>query len=341
MLRLIRGGEDTFLELKVKLSNSERIAQEIVALANTGGGIIVFGVNDQLRVEGIEDGENVQDELVRICREDIVPPLIPFIDRIAFDNGRRIVALDIDGNGVVEATNNPDASDYRLTYPGKGTLIHSAAWRLRPNYNGEYDHHIAAAAATHNVSTQLVRAVIQVESDFDSLARSSKGAQGLMQLMPDTARQLGVSNAFDPRQNIFAGVRYLRILLDMFQGDVSLATAAYNGGATNVQRYGGVPPFKETRNYVAKIQSLLSGLGVPMAASAASAQMVSYAPGENPFGLKAPAVAATAGAVKRTGKLTPARPKTYYRWKDASGVTHVAQEPPAEGVVYSTIRALD
>src|SRR6202165_2620914 len=97
VMRLVRGGEDTFLELKVKLSNPERIAQEIVALANTGGGIIVFGVNDQLRVEGIEDGENVQDELVRICREDIVPPIIPFIDRIAFDNGRRIVALDVNG----------------------------------------------------------------------------------------------------------------------------------------------------------------------------------------------------------------------------------------------------
>jgi len=243
-------------------------------------------------------------------------------------------------HGVIEATNVPAERGYQLTYPGKGTLIHSAAWRLRPNYNGEYDHHIAAAAATHNVSTQLVRAVIQVESDFDSLARSSKGAQGLMQLMPDTARQLGVSNAFDPRQNIFAGVRYLRILLDMFQGDVSLATAAYNGGASNVQRYGGIPPFKETRNYVAKIQSLLSGLGAPMV-TAASSQMMSYAPGDNPFGIKAPAVAATAGSVKRTGKLTPARPKTYYRWKDASGVTHVAQEPPAEGVVYSTIRALD
>ena len=97
LMRLVRGGEDTFLELKVKLSNSERIAQEIVALANTGGGVIVFGVNDQLRVEGIEEGEAVQDELVRICREEIVPSLIPFIDRIAFDNGRRILALDVNG----------------------------------------------------------------------------------------------------------------------------------------------------------------------------------------------------------------------------------------------------
>jgi len=97
LLRLIRGGEDTFLELKVKLSNSEKIAQEIVALANTGGGVIVFGVNDQLRIEGVENPEGVQDELVRICREGIEPALMPFIDRIAFDNGRRIVALDVDG----------------------------------------------------------------------------------------------------------------------------------------------------------------------------------------------------------------------------------------------------
>ena len=97
LMRLVRGGEDTYLELKVKLSNSERIAQGIVALANTGGGVIVFGVNDQMRVEGIDHPEEVQDELVRICREEVVPPIIPFIDRIAFDNGRRIVALDVTG----------------------------------------------------------------------------------------------------------------------------------------------------------------------------------------------------------------------------------------------------
>ena len=97
LLRLIRGGEDTYLELKVKLSNSERIAQGIVALANTDGGTIIFGVNDQLRIEGVSNPEWVQTEITRICREDIVPPIIPMLDTIAFDSGKRIVALDIDG----------------------------------------------------------------------------------------------------------------------------------------------------------------------------------------------------------------------------------------------------
>jgi ATP-dependent DNA helicase RecG len=96
LMRLIRGGEDSYLELKVKLSNTEKITQEIVALANTDGGVIIFGVNDQLRVEGVDDSESVQDELVRICREEITPPLVPLIDRVSFDNGRRIVALEID-----------------------------------------------------------------------------------------------------------------------------------------------------------------------------------------------------------------------------------------------------
>ena len=97
LLRMIRGGEDTYLELKLKLSNTERIGQEIVALANTDGGVVVFGVSDQLRVQGVHNPESVQEELVRICREDIYPPLIPLIDCISFDSGRRIVKLEVDG----------------------------------------------------------------------------------------------------------------------------------------------------------------------------------------------------------------------------------------------------
>jgi predicted HTH transcriptional regulator len=97
LLRLVRGGEDTYLELKVKLSNLEKIAQEVCALANTAGGVIIFGVTDQLRVEGVDDAEAVREELVRLCREQIVPALVPYIDLVAFDNGRRVVALDIEG----------------------------------------------------------------------------------------------------------------------------------------------------------------------------------------------------------------------------------------------------
>ena len=97
LLRLIRGGEDTYLELKVKLSNSDKIAKGIVALANTDGGTMIFGVSDQLRVEGVSNAEGVQEELARICREEIYPPILPLLDCISYDNGRRIVALDIEG----------------------------------------------------------------------------------------------------------------------------------------------------------------------------------------------------------------------------------------------------
>lgn len=96
LLRLIRGGEDTYLELKVKLSNPERITQGIIALANTNGGTIIFGVNDQLRIEGVGNPEDVQEELARICREEIVPPIVPLMDTIGFDSGKRIVALEVD-----------------------------------------------------------------------------------------------------------------------------------------------------------------------------------------------------------------------------------------------------
>jgi predicted HTH transcriptional regulator len=106
LLRLIRGGEDTFLELKVKLSNPERITQGIVALANTAGGTMIFGVSDQLRVEGVSNPEEVQAELARICREEIYPPMVPLLDTIAFDNGRRIVVLDVDGKRPPYRTRN-------------------------------------------------------------------------------------------------------------------------------------------------------------------------------------------------------------------------------------------
>ncbi len=119
----------------------------------------------------------------------------------------------------------------------------------------EIDRAIVSAAGRHGVDANLVRAVIKVESNFNPAAVSRKGALGLMQLMPGTARQLGVANAFDPEQNVDAGVRHLRTLLDNYGGDLSLTLAAYNAGSGAVQRSNGVPPYSATREYVHKSTS--------------------------------------------------------------------------------------
>jgi soluble lytic murein transglycosylase-like protein len=113
---------------------------------------------------------------------------------------------------------------------------------------------IAEYAAAHAVRADLVRAVIQAESAFNPAAKSHKGAMGLMQLMPATASELGVSDPYDPAQNIRGGVTYLRRLLDQYDGDEELALAAYNAGPGAVNRYGAVPPYRETRDYIKRIQ---------------------------------------------------------------------------------------
>jgi len=127
----------------------------------------------------------------------------------------------------------------------------------------DIDAAIDDAAARHNVDPSLVRSVVKVESNFNPNAVSRKGAMGLMQLMPSTARSLNVSNPFDPAQNVDAGVRHLRKLLDSYGGDVSLSLAAYNAGSGAVARSAGVPHFRETQNYVRSITNLYNGGGEP------------------------------------------------------------------------------
>src|ERR1700688_3463835 len=130
----------------------------------------------------------------------------------------------------------------------------------------EIDSSIVMAAARHNVDPNLVRAVVKVESNFNSNAVSRKGAMGLMQLMPSTARSLNVKNPFDPEQNVDAGVRHLKQLLENYGGNVDLTLAAYNAGSGAVARSAGIPRFAETQNYVRRITSLYYG-GVHLSAA--------------------------------------------------------------------------
>jgi soluble lytic murein transglycosylase-like protein len=126
--------------------------------------------------------------------------------------------------------------------------------RTTAEFSDAYDALVREHASRHALRPELVRAVIQVESGFNPRARSPKGAMGLMQLMPATARQLGVRDAFDPAENIRGGCAYLRQLLDRYNGNEELALAAYNAGAGAVDRHGkAVPPFQETRDYVKKV----------------------------------------------------------------------------------------
>jgi hypothetical protein len=240
----------------------------------------------------------------------------------------------VEADGTVHFTNAPTDPQYQRMGFTSGT---ERGWLQLPGPDlTPYAREIREAAERYGVEEGLIRAVIRVESGFNSRAVSPKGARGLMQLMPATARRLGVFDAFDPRQNIFGGVQYLRMLLDLFQGDVSLALAGYNAGENAVARYRGIPPFRETQGYVNKVQGLLSG--TPWRSQGrVAAPVIAYAPS----GLFTPVVSPASVAPERPRKLVPARPAVYYKWRDQAGRQHVASAPPADGVLYSMIRAFD
>lgn len=153
-----------------------------------------------------------------------------------------------DSQGVLHFTNVPNHAGYRTVIRewGNGSRIS----QLAP---GRLEEIIRSAADRYGIDPNFVRAVIKAESDFNTQARSSKGAQGLMQLMPDTARLHNVSNVYNPDENIDGGVRHLRLLLDRYQGDLRLTLAGYNAGVQAVEKYGGVPPYPETREYIQRV----------------------------------------------------------------------------------------
>src|SRR5580693_8807525 len=162
----------------------------------------------------------------------------------------------LDANGVRHYTDVPDNNRYRLLSVSSQDLTESGD-RYNPALLAratQYDAIIEKAAVSNSVEANLLRAVIVVESGFNSRAVSKRGAVGLMQLMPATATRFGVSNPYDPRQNIHAGARYLKFLIDRFGKDIRLALAAYNAGEEAVDRNGGqIPPFTETMAYVPRV----------------------------------------------------------------------------------------
>jgi len=157
----------------------------------------------------------------------------PFASLVAAALAGQGVAPPADHDGIAYAQSAPDAP--------------------APVPPEEIDRLVSANAATWNVDPSLIKAIIANESGFNANATSNVGAQGLMQLMPGTAAGLGVTDAYDPAQNVWGGTRYIRGLLDRFGGNVELAVAAYNAGPGAVEKYSGIPPYAETQNYVQNV----------------------------------------------------------------------------------------
>lgn len=176
----------------------------------------------------------------------IIGALFLFFTGASGKPGKADIYRFVDENGVVHFSNVPTAPGYTVYFREDG------AGRPKPA-GMPYAAYIREAAETHGVDMDLVRAIIKVESDFNPWAVSPKGARGLMQIMPENCRLLRLEKPFDPRQNILAGTRFFRSMLDRFHGDVHLALAAYNAGPDAVERHQGVPPYNETIAYVKKV----------------------------------------------------------------------------------------
>lgn len=267
-----------------------------------------------------------------------------------------------DENGVLILSNVPTDDRMRQIVDGAAEEA-GKVWR----YSGQYDDFILRAAHASGVDSSLVRAVIAVESAFDRNARSHKGAEGLMQLMPATARRYRVANPFDPRQNVQAGTAHLRDLLDEFD-DVRLALAAYNAGATPVRRYGTIPPYRETRDYVRKVMAIyragskiqivkggrVYSIGEPGGRTRVHVQV--HESPERPVSADGESLAALARRSGRNRTAPPPRAATprivrhhteagasmgadsvYYRYIDADGVVHITRAPPADGARFEIL----
>lgn len=166
----------------------------------------------------------------------------------------------IDKQGVIHYSNVPDDhQNKKILSKGGEFTLHSRRKKTSHKHQTRYRGIINSTSEKYNIAPSLIKAVIEVESNWNSQAVSKKGAQGLMQLMPATSKSLKVRNPFNPEENIEGGAKYLKSLLDKYNGDLSLALAAYNAGPHRIDKFGGVPPIPETQQYVKKVLGLYRG----------------------------------------------------------------------------------
>lgn len=216
------------------------------------------------RLMGDDDGPlknpNVEINGMKVVKRGGVPQLTNVPDKLANRNRNR--SYFIDSNGVKIATNIPE--EFRGNAQFVEVSLHFETVEVPRELQfakgtGQYAQSnvadiVSYYARAHGLDTNLVYAVIRAESNFDASAVSSAGASGLMQLMPGTAAEMGITDLFDPAQNIAGGTQYLAKMLNLFDGDLKLALAGYNAGPGNVKKYGGIPPFRETQAYVKRVQ---------------------------------------------------------------------------------------
>jgi len=178
-----------------------------------------------------------------------------FFNFCIIKNANADIYMKIGKNGTVYFSNVPVANNYKVY------MITRNPSKKSNNFNNSYKYQkiIKKAAKKYNVNPHLIEAVIKTESGYNKTAVSDKGAEGLMQLMPDTQRMLDVTSPFNPMQNIYGGTRYLKSLLNRYNGNLSLALAAYNAGQKAVTQYGGIPPYNQTQNYVKKVMYYYKG----------------------------------------------------------------------------------
>lgn len=266
---------------KSSVIGARRVVLRLAAIAAGSALLIPTTTHAQSITTVKENGRKVyvNDDTTIASRDRSVQPRVRLVQYVYWSNTeRRWKPVPSPSPNALKAARSAAAEVHQFVSAQPLTRIdplatQPASAKVDPNYqqlaqgrvvtSAAIDKAIQDAAAKHNVDPNLVRALVKVESNFNPSAVSRKGAMGLMQLMPATAKELKVTNPFDPAQNVDAGVRHLKGLLNNYNGDVSLSLAAYNAGQGAVQRNRGVPPYAETRNYVRRITSLYGGGGSP------------------------------------------------------------------------------